>query len=317
MLFRILFTCSFLGIAALPNSSAALLSGPKDLGNIWFIGDSITQGGSDEDNRNSPRTALYELLTEANYSFSYTGHVSDTPDNLPAIGSGLGNLYQYHSSVSGAVIGDSSANGIHNDFTNPTNGQVLPGIAGNLAEWFRSGTSRLSVAKPDIILIMIGTNDVPYNDMAHAPDRLRNLIETIYALEGIGNPTIFLANITPNPQPINHANIQTPFDEKDQFVTQFNAAIPGLVTDFQTLGKDIHFVDQYTDIKGDTLNLMQPNDSLHLNSAGDDVVAQNWFEAIDEWKLNAVPEPATWGLIIVGAIMTLLVRRSRLAAIAK
>ena len=41
---------------------AALLSGAaKDLGAIWYIGDSITQGNADRSAETTPRSELYRL----------------------------------------------------------------------------------------------------------------------------------------------------------------------------------------------------------------------------------------------------------------
>jgi len=299
MNFRSLLAWGFLGYASLNGLQAAVLSDPKDLGNIWFIGDSIAQGGSDQDFFNSPRTALYNRLTNAGYTFSYTGHTTNTVDGLPTTGSGInGNLYQYHSSISGAVIGQ--------DFTNPVSHDVLPGITSHLQEWYTAADSRLTVAKPDIILLMIGTNDVPYNDMANAPARIAALINAIYALDGIGNPDLYLASIPMNPQTFySNQYLTSTYTQKDQFVRDFNAALPGLVADFQSQGKNVHFVDQYAALLpyGDAIR--NASDSIHVNSLGDDVIAQTWFNAI------TVPEPATWALIVVGTFASIFARRWR------
>lgn len=298
MNFRSLLAWGFLGYASLSGLQAAVLSDPNDLGNIWFIGDSITQGGSDQAYNNSPRTALYNQLIRAGYTFTFTGHTTDTTDGLPAQGTGTGNLYQYHSSVSGAVIGQ--------DFTNPISHDVLPGITSHLQEWYTAPGSRLTVAKPDIILLMIGSNDVPYNDMENAPARIAALIDAIYALDGIGNPDLYLASIPVNPQTFySNQYLTSPYTQKDQFVRDFNAALPGLVADFQNQGKNVHFVDQYAALLpyGDAIR--NASDSIHVNSLGDNVIADTWFNAI------TVPEPATWALIVIGTLVSIFVRRSR------
>lgn len=54
-------------------------SGPKDLGAIWFIGDSITQSNADADSQGSPRKFLYDLLKAYGYD------LDNTPARLRAL----------------------------------------------------------------------------------------------------------------------------------------------------------------------------------------------------------------------------------------
>jgi hypothetical protein len=93
-------------IACGPGARGGVTPGSKDLGPIWFIGDSITQSNADGDANGSPRKSLYDKLTAGGYTFSYTGHFTANTDGLPATGgTAATNLYHYHSGVSGAVIG--------------------------------------------------------------------------------------------------------------------------------------------------------------------------------------------------------------------
>src|SRR4051812_32035824 len=85
---------------------AAITAGSKSIGAVWFVGDSITQGNADGDSTGGMRANVQGKLPGAGYTFTYTGHSTANTEGLPATGSGItGNLYQYHSGVSGAVIG--------------------------------------------------------------------------------------------------------------------------------------------------------------------------------------------------------------------
>ena len=44
------------------SAMAQIVPGSKDLGAIWFVGDSITQSNADGDANGSPRSELYNLL---------------------------------------------------------------------------------------------------------------------------------------------------------------------------------------------------------------------------------------------------------------
>jgi lysophospholipase L1-like esterase len=227
----------------------------RDLGAIWFIGDSITQSNADGDSGGSPRKALYDLLTANGYTFTYTGHFTANVDGLPGTGTApADNLYHYHSGISGSVIGD--------DYGGRT------GTTANLSGFWNSG--RLAVVKPDIILILLGANDVSLAlDLPGAPDRLRTLVQSIYNLPGVGDPTVFLAQIAP---------IRTGPDTPAR-VAAFNAAVPGIVSGFRMQGRDVRLVDMFAPINNNYALNMQP-DNLHPNASGNQVMAQQWYQAV-------------------------------------
>ncbi|MEN8864565.1 MAG: sialate O-acetylesterase [Akkermansiaceae bacterium] len=227
----------------------------KNLGAIWFIGDSITQSNADDDGNGSPRKSLYDLLVADGASFNFTGHRTNNVDGLPTTGgTAATNLYHYHTGVSGSVIGAAGGR------TNMT--ASIPG-------WWNSG--RLASTRPDIVLIMLGTNDVNLNaDLADAPNRVKLLVNTI--LDQVSpsdpNPAIFVAQIPPN----------TGASPKPQRVIDFNNALPAVVATLQGEGKDVTLVDQFSLINANTGGLMR--DTLHTNAAGNDVLGSQWFEAI-------------------------------------
>jgi len=238
-------------------SEEIVVAGTIDLGAIWFVGDSITQSNADGDSNGSPRKSLYDLLVANGYLFSYTGHFTANTDGLPAAGTSVAdNLYHYHSGISGSVIGD--------DYGNRT------GMTANLTNFWNSG--RLAEVKPDIVLIMLGANDVYQElDLSNAPGRLQTLVESIYELPGAGDPTVFLAQITPNRKS----------ETASTNVTAFNAAVPGVVDALIAQGRDVRLVDQFTPINNNYDIAMQ-DDNLHPNATGNDIMAQQWYNAITE-----------------------------------
>ena len=229
----------------------------KDFGAIWFVGDSITQSNLDGDPNGSPRKSLYDLLVADGVSFSFTGHYRADVDGLPATGATTAtNLYQYHSGVSGSCIG--------------LNSKSRTNMTANIAGWWNSG--RLAPTRPNIVLIMLGTNDIDLNDnVADAPNRIKTLVDTILSQVGPSDPVpaIFVAQIPPN----------TGSAAKLQRVIDFNNALPAVITTLRGEGKDVSLVDQFTPINANTAGLMQ-SDTLHLNSAGNAVLASQWFNAI-------------------------------------
>ncbi len=239
----------------LPGARAGLVPGSKNIGAVWFIGDSITQSNADNDDSSSPRKSLYDLLTANGYTFTYTGHHTANMDGLPSTGgTPESNLYHYHSGISGSVIG--------NDYSGRT------GMTQNTPTFWSSG--RLAVIKPNVILILLGANDVDQAiDLPNAPGRLKALVQTIHAQPGVGTPTIFVASITPNrTSPDDPAN-----------VAAFNAAVPGVVAELRAEGKDVRYVDQFTPIENAyAANMM--GDNLHPNTTGNNTMARQWFNAI-------------------------------------
>ena len=248
-------------------SQAGLAKGSKDLGAIWCIGDSITQSNADGDSGGSPRASLHQLLVKGGYTFTYTGHFTANPEGLPVTGtSPQENLFQFHSGISGSVIGASAG------------GRV--GITQDLPGFWKSG--RLAAVKPNVILIMLGANDINSNIHAEtAPERLVALIDTIRVQPGAGNPTILLANITPN---------RVPASKAAERVKAYNARIPQVVEKLKKSGCDIHFVDQFGPIEReyDAAMDLDPNpektryDHLHPGAYGNQLIATQWFKKIEE-----------------------------------
>lgn len=214
---------SILGVVLF--SGATPLNAQLDIGDIWFIGDSITQSNA---------------------------------DGLPSSGgSAATDLYRDHSGTSASVIGNNLGTRVGMT-QNMDSGQNF---------W---NTGRLVTVKPEIILIIIGTNDVVQEiDLANAPAKVSAMVDKIMSLSGAGTPAIFIATIPPNRG--NRARIIN--------VRTFNAALPDVVAAQRLAGRDIYPVDTFTVIDDDYANAMRP-DNLHPNSVGNDHIGQAWFDAL-------------------------------------
>lgn len=243
-----ILACSLFCITFLASQAAQA----KDFGKIMPMGDSITLGVGDEGGYRDP---LYTLLTNGGHTFTFVG--SDTGNSTELLS---GASQTHHEGHSGYIINGTGS------------GASRPGLDENINTWIgKDGVS------PDIILLMIGTNDMGTGyDVAGAPDRLRSLISNIYSKQA--NVSLYVATLTP-------------FPSVEDAVHTFNAAVPGIVSKFKTDGKDIHFVNMH-----DALTASDLPDGLHPGSAGYDKMAQAWYNAL------VVPEPSCVVMVFTGLI---------------
>jgi acyl-CoA thioesterase I len=123
----------------------------------------------------------------------------------------------------------------------------------------------LTRSQPDIILLLIGTNDMAQGyGVDRAPDRLKALIEAIF--RQLPQVKLFVASIPP---------IGEPF--LNQRVIHYNRAMADLVRQQQTEEKQIFFVDLYYILSLDDLP-----DGVHPNREGFRKIAKAWDEALSE-----------------------------------
>src|SRR6478735_1565304 len=138
------------------------------------------------------------------------------------------------------------------------------GISGSITD------SALSDFSPDIVLLMIGTNDINGNvDIGNAPTRLSNLIDDIVA--GAPDALVVVASVIPvkNNSGTN-ANVVT-----------YNTGVADVVSDHAAAGEHVVFVDNYAAIH-DVANWESAvmADNLHPNDAGYAVLGQTFYAPI-------------------------------------
>ena len=123
----------------------------------------------------------------------------------------------------------------------------------------------IAAYKPDAILLMIGTNDAFNNSAAQMIIELRSLLTNITTNSPAA--TVFVSTIPPT------------YDvARNAIVDQYNAAIPALVAEFQTISR-VQFVDN----RGLTLADITPppgDVGVHPTAAGYEKIAATWYDAL-------------------------------------
>ena len=285
-------------LLALTPARATILSGSTNLGAIWFVGDSITQSNADGDGNGSPRKSLYDRLTAGGYTFTYTGSSTNNPDGLSGIN------YTSHSGYSGSMVTNPTNMDGRVDMTATLNGTF--GTSGVSNQW---GTGLLATVKPNVVLIMLGTNDIDQmartgSNPAAVALNLQAYVNKIYSLPGSINPTVFISTIAPN-------RTDGVNGTKTVNTASFNAALPNVAAALHAALKDVYLVDSFTPLNNNYSTAMN-GDNLHPNATGNGLIADAWYAGIVS-RVTATPEPSTGGLLGISALAAALVRRRRRA----
>ncbi|HSY22116.1 MAG TPA: SGNH/GDSL hydrolase family protein [Polyangiaceae bacterium] len=128
-------------------------------------------------------------------------------------------------------------------------------------------------SNPNIILLMIGTNDMYGADNstpAGAPAALTKLLDTL--LMDAPNALLVVSTITPLP----YMNGQYETD-----VTTYNATIQPMVMTRAAAGKHIIFVDQFTGFNA--MTMIDTADNIHPNDSGYKLMGDVWYAAISPY----------------------------------
>jgi lysophospholipase L1-like esterase len=190
---------------------------------IMPLGDSNTWG---QFVPGSYRTQLYQDLTTEGIRTQFVGSLSNGPDTLP-----------------------SKSNEGHSGWT-------ISNLAGSADAWLRA-------SQPQIVLLMIGTNDVwQQRDMADAPKRLGDLIDQI--ARDLPQSYIVVASVPPMSSLDNNSGI-----------VAYNSAIAPLVAARAAGGEHVSFADIYAAVP--PADLM---DEAHYNAAGYAKTADVWNDAL-------------------------------------
>ena len=148
----------------------------------------------------------------------------------------------------------------HSGFT------ISGGGAGSLAGLVDAA---IAATDPNIILLMIGTNDINGNlNVGNAPARLGALLDQI--TEDAPDALLMVAQIVPTTNADTNTRVQA-----------YNAAIPALVQQRADAGRHVLLVDMFAPFV-DTPNFGAAlmNDFLHPNDAGYVVMGQTWYDAL-------------------------------------
>lgn len=135
--------------------------------------------------------------------------------------------------------------------------------------------------RPDLILLLIGANDLYFSDPAVSAEHVRALLETIWAT-GPEIHTILstLLPIMPGPKPWG----STVPDDVVQRVPDYNRRLRELVTKSAGEGRRISLVDAYplvTPPEG-----LSPDDGVHPIGQTKHLLADMWREGIQRWLVS-------------------------------
>ncbi len=204
---------------------------------VMPLGDSLTDG------YNIPggyRTELWPKFVAGGLTIDFVGSLVNGPASLPD---------QQHEGHSGWRIDQ---------------------IAGSIVTW-------LTAYRPDIVLLMIGTNDMVQDfDVAAAPARLSALIDQITTTTPAAR--IIVASIP--------RMGGSPYIERIQ---AYNATIPGIVSAQAGQGKSVTFVDMFAAITPSDLH----TDFTHMAASGNAKMADVWYPAIRTIAGGGTPPPPT------------------------
>lgn len=121
----------------------------------------------------------------------------------------------------------------------------------------------LQAAQPDIILLLIGTNDIVQGySLDRAPARLEALIDNLFQHQP--EVQVFVGSIPPIDEPQLNAQVQT-----------YNQAIAQQIQARQAKGDRLIFVDLYAGLTSEDLA-----DGIHPNRQGHRKIAQIWYESL-------------------------------------
>ena len=215
------------------------------------LGDSITQGNKDRD---SYRRGLWKQLTSEGYKVDFVG--SQTQNYK---------IENRQIKLSPAPNPDFDLD--HEGHSAWRTDEILNGNTR-----FEDGQSNITIwadrAKPDLVLLHLGTNDIANNESTDSTiaelgqiiDRLRN------ANPNVG---ILIAQIIPT------ANLQ-----QRAKIKELNSKIPYLAAQKNRTGSPVKVVDQWT---GFNPTIGQDTyDGLHPNARGEAKVVDRWLTAIED-----------------------------------
>ncbi len=210
---------------------------------IMPLGDSITYGivstraGVRDNGNGGYRTALWQKFQQANLTIDFVGSNPKQPD-------------------SGDSLGDKDHNGYPGETIEQIDSRAIP---------------LLNAADPDVVLLMIGTNNLATADTAQVmTDKLGQLIDRITNF----SPDLKLLVSTIPP-------VRTEFrgEAVVQKAVDYNAAISPLIDSKKAVGKAVEFVDMRSLMMSD-ISTARVDDGVHPTYGGYSKIGNLWYDAL-------------------------------------
>ncbi len=226
---------------------------------IMPVGDSITNGDGET---GGYRKYLDYALKQKNISFDMVGPKKDMNASFNYNGQNV----QYdsdHAGYSGFQIKEV-----------PGWGQAQN--TGSLYNELKNG-NKVKQYNPDIILLIIGTNDMTANrDLGACSDDLHALLD--YMLENMNqNGMIFLASIPEF----------TAYGGSPQRVGNYNSTVKKVAEDYEGSGKHVKFADIHGCLSTSDLS----SDNLHPSGKGYEKMGKFWAETISDYLAGSSAVP--------------------------
>lgn len=221
--------------------------------NILCLGNSITNGTN---KYNSYRRNLWQFLHQENYNFDLIGSWS-----------------KHHM---GGEVPDPDFDMDHDGHSGWTFAEMFQppswdNARGNVYEWLNEYT-------PDIVLIELGTNDVfqcrKTSDMIGDLEKLVSLFRNKNSYIKIA-----VAQIPPLGDQWAQKKLCGDSIRYDSAIHTLNAAIAVFAKEHGSVKSPVIVVDQYTGVQPS----IQMYDDIHPNEAGEKIMAERWFKAIEQY----------------------------------
>jgi len=241
------------------NGGGAATAVSGDVIKIMPVGDSITFGMGEN---GGYRKYLYQSLTQKGYNIDMVGPEGSN--------SATANNIRYddnHAGYSGYQIKEI-----------PDWGRQQ-GNEGSLYNKLKSKNA-VKQAQPDIILLIIGTNDMTANrSMDACANDLRALLDYMLA-DMPSNGIIFMGSIPEF----------TAYGGNAQRVANYNGTVKKVAEEYASKGKNVRFADVHGSLNG-TADL--GSDQLHPNGNGYKKMGNFWADVLDQYLKESAPTTTT------------------------
>ena len=218
---------------------------------IMPFGDSITDGYN-ADTPGGYRVELFKRAHADGKNITFVGSLSNGPSTVDSV-----SFPPHHEGHSGWTIDpEGSRQGISTLLKNDSGSQSV-----------------IAKYTPDIVLLMIGTNDcIDSYQLSGTPTRLSNLISAIY----VQLPDVLIVVA----QPIPSRGDTSKGDDADLSarLKTYGDAIHSVVKSWADKGKHISIVDMYTPFNTAKASLIE--DQWHPNLAGYVVLGDQWYSVL-------------------------------------